>query len=134
MLVVVAVGLLAGGPAVMAQEPVMYFTAPFAFVLNDQEFPAGSYAVLTKAWNNPVVWIRSTDRKSVGVILTNGSRNKTTPDRSEIRFNRYGGTYFLAKLVLEGSDDARVLPKSKREREIELAAAAARPVTILAQH
>jgi hypothetical protein len=117
------VALLASIALAQAPRRMMTVDVPFDFVVLDTVLPAGEYTIDAATWGSGPIWIRNRDFKHGTGSLITPSRNKGTAQNSELVFHRYGDTYFLHKLSLEGFDYSSIVPKSKTEREIELAAA-----------
>jgi hypothetical protein len=115
---------------------------PFDFIVGQTTLPAGEYTVERINAIQSALQIRNTENNASAVMVTYyGESSKTSQARSKLVFNRYGNTYFLSQVWEPGSTTARMLSKSRAERELIkkaqnfLAQNAAAPeiVTILAQ-
>ena len=115
ILVVLFAGLLAGTVSA-ATDKLMTVNVPFAFLVGKSLMPAGGYEVLG-ATN--AIWIRSSDGANVSNSITFSDREKKVPNNCALVFTRYGDDYFLSKVLIEGRQNAKALPKSRREMERE---------------
>jgi hypothetical protein len=90
---------------------------PFAFQVNNQQFPAGKYYVKADG-GHPAVRLQGVDcRRSVFSITAPISRGKTR-DVASLVFNRYNDRYFLSQIWMAGDNSGRGLPAGSAEREI----------------
>ena len=62
--------------------------------------------------------ISSMDGSHSAFFQVQESYAKTTPDRSELIFNKYGDQYFLSKLFDQGEPDGSELTESRAEKQI----------------
>ena len=110
-------GLLALTTCFRADAQTMNLKAevPFDFQLGDARLPAGTYQI---THNGPVLTMRAQDGgKGASYLTIGGSRVRGTGE-GVLVFNKYGGDYFLTKVVPRDEGDTRVLPKSRREKEL----------------
>ena len=115
ILVVLLAGLMAG-TASAATDKLMTVNVPFAFLVGKSLMPAGEYEVLG---STGAIWIRSWNGANVTNAITFSDQEKKAPDHCALVFTRYGDDYFLSKVLIEGQQNAKVLPKSRREIEHE---------------
>jgi len=92
-------------------------TIPFEFRVGPTAMPAGNYVIQCAA-SGPVIVKEQSGSHAAMAALTEGEIRFTPLQTGELEFNRYGETYFLAKLWTPGSREGIVLPKSPREKEI----------------
>jgi hypothetical protein len=99
---------------------------PFSFQVGDATLPPGVYTVSTE---QSTLFIRGANRGAFAI--TNRVEPKTyTP--AKLVFNRYGDEYIL-KQAWTGGSSGRVLPQSRREKQLtetKRAAEAAKQVVI----
>ena len=99
---------------------------PFQFHVGNTVLPAGSYRIKVLDDSNlNVMEISSMDGSSSAFFQVQESYAKTTPDRSELIFNKYGDQYFLSKLFDQGEPDGSELTESRGEKQISKGAVAA---------
>jgi phosphoglucomutase len=95
-------------------------TIPFGFKVLDETFPAGNYTIsFAREESRGVIWIRNQDTSAATNVLTLGHGETRMQNSPYLVFNRYGDQYFLTQVWTADSDVARVLAKSRSEREIQ---------------
>jgi hypothetical protein len=99
-----------------AQDTEMQVNVPFAFHNGSQRLPAGVYRV--KMQSEHVILLRG-DSKS-GFVMTNSEIGKPS-EKGKLIFQRYGDQYFLREVWAANSETGQKCPKSKLEREVEIA-------------
>jgi hypothetical protein len=105
-------------PAAYGQlEPRIHVKVPFAFHVEDKEFPAGEYTVKASSGQTAVL-LQSTDYSRAQVVLTNSAETHTVAEQSSLVFNRYGTEYYLSMIWLAGSNSGRQLTPSRQEKEL----------------
>ena len=108
-LTVVWAGLVSASPIVSVRVDI-----PFAFSVNNQVLPAGSYEIV-KNDNTTMLTIRNqADRKSI-MFGVNTAQERRVPATAKVLFNRYGDQYFLSQIWTR--DSGQEVRKSKSERE-----------------
>lgn len=90
---------------------------PFAFQVNNKQFPAGKYQVETEA-GQAVVLLRSVDCKRAIFGLSTPIENGKTRGDSTLVFTRYGDRYFLSQIWQRGSNKGHELRPGAAEREV----------------
>jgi len=90
---------------------------PFAFQVNNQQFPAGKYEVKAEA-GQAVVLLRSVDCKRAIFSLSTSIQSEKTREVPSLVFKRYDDRYFLSQIWLPGTNSGRGLPTSSAEREV----------------
>ena len=105
-------------PSAFAQASQMLTVdLPFAFQVNNQQFPAGKYQVTAGA-GQAVVLLRSVDCKRAIFSLSIPIESEKTRAVPSLVFRRYDDRYFLSQIWLPGSNSGRGLPASAAEREV----------------
>jgi hypothetical protein len=108
-LTIVWAGLVSASPVVTVRVNV-----PFAFSVNNQVLPAGSYEIVQND-NTSMLTIRNqSDRKST-IFSVNTADERRVPAAAKLVFNRYGDQYFLSQVWTR--DSGRDVRKSRSERE-----------------
>jgi len=98
---------------------------PFEFSVGDKLLPAGEYRIQQVDPSSDVVMLQIANANGEARVLVRvQSMRARDTNRTELVFNRYGSSYFLSTLAIEGSVDAWQAPKSHAERGVgrELAA------------
>ena len=90
---------------------------PFAFEVNNQQFPAGHYQVRTEA-GLPTVQLRAADCKRSVFSISSPIQSGKIREGGALVFNRYDDRYFLSQIWLPGTDSGRDLRPSRTEREL----------------
>jgi hypothetical protein len=119
-LVVAIAALTLGGAAVArADETVAKVKVPFAFFVNDVRLPAGDYIVRAASEDGQVVEIVSSDGRHVAFSPTIPWNEDKQPTQPELVFEKFGGGYFLSRIVpVDGNDREIVLTPARMEHEI----------------
>ena len=127
-----AVGLFAAmaGSGLQAQV-LLEATVPFEFRMGEGTFPAGDYQ-FKYSGHVLVVHQEQGDRATAMALPLPVSRIKP-PSTGVVEFQRYGDTYFLAKIWSPNSPDGAALPKTPLEKELARAAPPIRTEAILIQ-
>lgn len=105
----------------------MHVAIPFAYSVDGKILPAGEYEVRTNV--NGLVAIRYQDRSPVAALVGYHVETAKGGDRSRLIFHRYGNTYFLSQIWVEGYTSGIELKKSSAEREYVAKAATAVELT-----
>jgi hypothetical protein len=92
-------------------------TIPFEFRVGQTALPAGEYVIHHQPTGALILQERS-GRHTALIAFTVGERRPVMLQTGELQFNRYGDTYFLAKLWPPASQSGVALPKSPRETEL----------------
>jgi hypothetical protein len=92
-------------------------TIPFEFRVGQTEMPAGEY-VIHHLPQGALILREDGGRHTALVALTVGEYRPAALQTGELQFNRYGQTYFLAKLWAPASRDGVALRMSPRETEL----------------
>jgi len=98
---------------------------PFEFSIGDKLLPAGEYRIQQVNPSSDVAMLQIANANGEARVLVRvRSMRARDTNRTELVFNRYGSSYFLSTLAIEGSVDAWQAPKSHTERGVgrELAA------------
>ena len=102
-------GLVSASPVVTVRVDV-----PFAFSVNNQVLPAGSYEIVQND-NTSMLTIRNqSDRKST-IFGVSTTEERRVPAEAKLVFKRYGDQYFLSQIWTR--DSGRDVRKSRSERE-----------------
>jgi len=98
-------------------------TIPFGFKVNNEVLPAGDYTIsFARNESKDAIWIKNPAASAAACAITIGHVGKRMQDNPYLVFNRYGGQYFLSQVWTSDGDVARVLAKSRSEREVLRAA------------
>ncbi len=113
-------GLVLGLPANLRAQILGDIEAdiPFAFVAEDQAFPAGSYVMRPRGGDDPAIEIRRAGSDEAVVALITRCVGASIPVRTELIFRRYGEREFLAKILVEGNAEKAELERSRAESEL----------------
>lgn len=87
---------------------------PFAFSVAGQKFPAGHYIVKQRT---DMIRIFNDHNQSLFVPTHGAFRGKV--DGSKLVFHRYGDSYFLSSLWVDGNKSGKELYPSKAEHEVK---------------
>jgi hypothetical protein len=90
---------------------------PFAFEVNNQQFPAGQYKVSIEA-GHPAVMLQNVKSKQSVYTVSSPIQGEKIREVASLVFTRYNDRYFLSKIWMTGTDSGRDLPPSRAEREL----------------
>lgn len=122
-MLMLVVGLALASAAVVNGQSGRQVTAqiPFEFIVADQTLRSGQYQVIRANEAGDVLAIRDVDGKSQAMRLTSAViANNQRDTTAKLVFHRYGSTYFLSQVWLDGRSTGREFAKSKQERGMEL--------------
>ena len=91
-------------------------SVPFNFVVADQAYPAGDYAVKSIGENGVPILIRNTDEG--GIVLSLACSSAKPSATTKLVFHRMGGQYFLYQVWQEGNTIGREFRLSKTEKQL----------------
>ena len=98
---------------------------PFAFQVNNQQFPAGKYHVKAEG-GHAAVLVQGIDNKRAAFSISNHIQRGKTREVPSLVFKRYDDRYFLSQIWMPGTS-GRGLPTSRAERELALRLAKSAP-------
>jgi hypothetical protein len=120
-LTTLAVALLISVPMSQAQDRLQA-SVPFAFSMNSDYMPDGSYEI-SPAGGSALV-VRNLDTKKSCFLIASmhveASQASGTP-HAKLVFHKYGDQYFLVEIWSGQSNTGIALPESKREKELQIA-------------
>ena len=90
---------------------------PFAFQVNNQQFPAGKYHVKAEG-GHAALLVQGIDNKRAAFSISNHIQRGKTREVPSLVFKRYDDRYFLSQIWMTGTDSGRGLPPSRAEREL----------------
>jgi hypothetical protein len=94
---------------------------PFPFYVENRQFAAGEYVIARENVMEvgSTLVIRSVDGRKQALVVTHpadsGHRAKTT----QTSFNKYGDSYFLSEITVEGYNNHQRLVRSKTEERAQ---------------
>ena len=92
---------------------------PFQFHVGAAELPAGRYAIQVLDDSDlTMMKIISADGSKSALFNVLAAQANSTPDKSELTFNKYGDQYFLANLFEEGNPDGSQVVESRDEKKM----------------
>jgi hypothetical protein len=111
-------GLLIAVSGAQAQGTRVKANIPFDFVVGNQVLSAGEYMVASEGSTNQVLVIRSNDRKTAILALTNSCSSSKPSETTKLVFHRLAGRYFLSQIWAAGNSGGRELPASRLEVQL----------------
>jgi hypothetical protein len=102
------------------QTGVMKVNVPFGFESGTTHFAPGVYSIHL---DGARPFIRIEGQKSSAFQMTIKDSAARAPERGKLVFRRYGSQYILKEVWVAGSTSYLRTPKSKVEKELELAQA-----------
>src|SRR5436305_1394066 len=115
--VLAAAGTQVPAPAAVSE----YFTVqiPFEFTAGRSTLPAGEYTIKTIGENTLLV--RNPAQTRAAMVMTNSAMKQVAREKSMLVFHVYGRRHYLSSAWMCGDYWGREVPKSRSERETELA-------------
>jgi len=112
-------GLLLVAACANAQTLKVKANVPFDFVVDKATLPAGAYYIQdVMPESSTALAIRNFDVGIGRMLLSNPAQTLVASDDTRLVFHRYGDTYFLSQIWLQGSSEGRHIKMSKREAEV----------------
>jgi len=91
---------------------------PFQFHVGNTTLPAGRYVIHQLEGSDlATMEISTADGKLSALFNVGSAQAKTTPEKTELIFNKYGDQYFLSELFDEGNVDGNKLLESRDEKQ-----------------
>jgi len=121
-LCLVSLGATLTANAQIRSDATIRANIPYSFVVNNTTLPEGTYVITLAdeaASDLSVLEIRSANNKTAVVFETEPVQVQGSASKTELVFEKVGGTYFLSRVFLEGDQDGNQVPKSKRQRRLE---------------
>jgi hypothetical protein len=132
-IVVVALVALSGMAAAQLSSNSRIVTqVPFEFVVGNQIVPAGECVVQIATMDGNTLSIRNTGTKVNLFASTSRDEGKKNASQYALVFKRYGDSYFLSGIKLQGSKVRYRLYESKGEAELRAQKGPATEETLLA--
>ena len=113
-------GLLLMAACASAQSVNVKANVPFDFVVGNATLPAGAYSIqsINDGIGSPALMIRGTENKVGRLVGSSTAENLEPAETSHLLFHRYGDTYFLAQIWVQGEQRGRALGMTHREAEL----------------
>jgi hypothetical protein len=106
-----------------AQQPLIV-TIPFDFAAGSSNLPAGDYSVKASQSSAVILLMNRENPGVCAIVAANSAAANQIQTQSKLVFHRYGDRYFLSQVWTEGNDRGKEVPKTAREKETALVAAA----------
>jgi hypothetical protein len=91
---------------------------PFQFHVGDTKLPAGKYLLhMVDRTNLTVMEISSVDGSVSALFDVGTSHANSAPPKTELVFNKYGNSYYLAKVFDEGNTQGTRVVESRYEKK-----------------
>ena len=104
--------------AAHAQSTNVTASVPFDFVVANQAYPAGDYAVKSISDTGVPILIRNSDEAEKGIVLSGSCSSVKPSTTTKLVFHRMGGQYFLYQVWQEGNTIGREFRLSKTEKQL----------------
>lgn len=127
-------GLLLVAACASAQSVNVKANVPFDFVVDNATLPAGAYSIqsINNGSGSPTLVIRGENGKAGRLVSSNAAEKLNAAETSHLLFHRYGNTYFLAQIWMQGEHRGRELRMTRREAEIAKNLQSSEDVIVLA--
>jgi hypothetical protein len=92
---------------------------PFAFQAGNSKLPAGEYRIhMLENSDLTVMQISTVDGTNSVLVQVRDAEANSRPTKSELTFNKYGNSYFLAKVFDEGNPSGSEVVQTSDEKRI----------------
>jgi hypothetical protein len=105
---------------------------PFQFNVGNSGVPAGEWTIKRAGSGSLALIMSNQHAKASLVAMARPDEAKQAATRCALVFHKYGETYFLTGIKIEGTRDTYKLPESSRERELQIAGMPATEQILLA--
>jgi len=112
-----SLGLLLATASAYAQNIKVKANVPFSFAVAKAELPSGEYTIQSVDLANRALMISAAGQKSFMVLANSCSQMKPAAS-TKLVFHRYGDSYFLSEVWMQGHNAGHQLLKSTREVEM----------------
>jgi hypothetical protein len=114
------IGSLASTQLALAQSETALaeVNIPFAFQTTNQTLPAGKYRIDRESTH--LIRLEGPGRTG-GFVMTYDAIKNQAPDHGALVFDRYGDKYYLRQIWTAGNNVGNECPKSRAEKESQLA-------------
>ena len=93
-----------------------YVDIPFNFMSGEKELSAGRYRVARIDPAGTTISVRSVEDGEGAITMTNTINHLNPATQSKLVFHRYGTSYFLSEVWIEGDATGRQVRESKTEK------------------
>jgi hypothetical protein len=108
-----ALAFTAPHAAAQSAKKRLVLKAPFSFIIENHEIPAGTYWItLQDGW----LQMQTADGQAVTSVLTLPTEGRSNEDKARATFHRYGNRYFLSQVWLASSARGRQTLESDEEQ------------------
>jgi len=118
-------------PAAYGQTDIRV-AIPFAFHVNDKDFPSGEYLVKASPGQSMLL-LRNSNYSRAQFIMTNAAQSPDPVEQPKFLFQRYGTEYFLSTVWLPGGYAGRQVPPTRRQMELARKSAAPESTIVVAE-
>lgn len=92
---------------------------PFQFHAGDAKLPAGNYVIRVQDKSDLMVMeISSADGSTSALFEVGEADAHTSPAKTELVFNKYGNSYYLAMIFDQGNPDGAGVVESRYEKSV----------------
>jgi hypothetical protein len=121
--------------AACANAQTLKANIPFDFTVDKATLSAGVYTIepISNQAVTNTLHLRAESGKGNLLIVPNHKSESAEPsEKSMLVFHRYGTTYFLSEIWVQGSNEGRVFKASPREKEMARGGAPVENVILMA--
>jgi len=115
---ILVAGALVLGSAAFAQELNAQAKVPFDFVLGNNVYPAGEYAVQNANPDNHLLRLRNIASSESVLVVFQPTSLAVEAKQTQLVFHRVGNTYFLYRIRAVGSTLCREFQRSHAENQM----------------
>ena len=93
-----------------------YADIPFNFMTGDKELSAGRYRVARIDAGGVTISVRGVEGSEGSLAMTNTINHLNPSTQSKLVFHKYGNSYFLSEVWIEGDTTGRQFRETKQEK------------------
>jgi len=113
-----ALTVLLMATAAQAQQTSVRANVPFDFVIGNQAYPAGDYALKSMQISGVLIRVENVQEAASRVTLSNACVSIDAATSTKLVFHRVGDSYFLYQIWEQGKTSGREFPVSRAERQL----------------
>jgi hypothetical protein len=104
--------------AAQAQQTSVRASVPFDFVVGNQAYPAGEYAMKSLLGSGVPIRVENVQEETSKIVLSEACTSSNAATSTRLVFHRVGDSYFLYQIWQQGNTEGREFPVSRAERQI----------------
>jgi len=97
----------------------VHFKMSNSFVAGNAAFPAGSYVITVESEDSQVLLITNADHSHSVWVQAEIMESQTTPLKTQVLFSKYGDTWVLKQIWVQGNNTGFLVPRGIPEKKVQ---------------